>query len=94
VVSTNMTLLGFNYSVNIYHVMTVPFGSSKPTGQYRNCPQNKLYRISIQAKGEAQNFMSSNVTHYLQNPVSYYDHRYVRGHNRKTVPVQFKLIFM
>jgi hypothetical protein len=66
-----MRILGFNYSVNNYHVMTVPFGSSKPTGQYRNCPQNKPYRISIQAKGEAQNCMISNVTHHLQNPVSY-----------------------
>jgi len=38
--------------------------------------------------------MSSNVIHHLQNPISYYDHEYVRGRSRKSVPVQFKLIFM
>ena len=57
-------------------------------------PHNKLYRISAQTKEEVQNFMSSNVTHHVQNPISYYDHGYVRGRNRKSVRLQFKLIFM
>jgi len=54
----------------------------------------KVYHISIQANEETQNFKRSNVTHHLQNPTAYYDHGYVRGRSRKSVPVQLKLIFM
>ena len=93
-VSTNMTLSGFNYSVNNDHAMAVPFGSNKPTGQYRNCPINKVCHISIRVKEEAQNFTSPNVTHHFQNPTSHCDHGYVRCRSRKSVPVPFQLIFM